>query len=218
MRVLIVGGGKLGFNLARTLIEEGKEVVIVEIDRSECELLATELDIPILCGDATEVETLAAAGISHCDAVIATTSRDEYNLIVCELAKNPFNVKKTVARVNNPKNIYMMKKLGVDFTVSSTSLMARIIEHEIDGAQVRFMTDINNSDIVIGEYRVPANWSKSGTEIMHLGIPKDCLLAYVVRGNTKMIPNGNTKLYSGDEVIAFTVGDSSKKLRRIFDK
>ena len=137
---------------------------------------------------------------------------------MCELAKNPFNVKKTVARVNNPKNIYIMKKLGVDFTVSSTSLMARIIEHEIDGAQVRFMTDINNSDIVIGEYRVPANWSKSGTEVMHLDMPKDCLLAYVVRGNTKMIPNGNTKLYSGDEIIAFTVGDSSKKLRRIFDK
>ncbi|MBQ2774747.1 MAG: TrkA family potassium uptake protein [Clostridia bacterium] len=217
MRVLIVGGGKLGFNLARTLLEEGKEVRIIEIDRARCEELANELDIPIYCGDGTEVEALADAGISLCDTFIATTSRDECNLIACELAKSPFNVKKTVARVNNPKNISIMRKLGVDFTVSSTVLMAGVIEHEIDGAQVRFITDINNSDVVISEYTIPADWDKSGTTVMNLNLPENCLLVYVMREKEMMIPRGNTALYAGDEFIALTVGNASKKLRKIFD-
>ncbi len=216
MRVLIVGGGKLGFNLARTLLEEGKEVRIIEGDRARCEELANELDIPIYCGDGTEVEALAESGISLCDTFIATTSRDECNLIACELAKSPFNVKKTVARVNNPKNISIMRKLGVDFTVSSTVLMAGVIEHEIDGAQVRFITDINNSDVVISEYTIPETWEKSGTAIMDLNLPETCLIVYVMRENEMMIPRGSTVLYAGDEFIALTVGNGSKKLRKIF--
>ena len=217
MRILIVGGGKLGFNLARTLIEEGKEVRIVDSDRTKCEYLASELDIPIYCGDGTEVETLAHAGIGQCETVIATTSRDECNLIVCELAKNPFNVKKTVARVNNPKNITIMKKLGVDFTVSATVLMAGVIEHEIDGAQVRFITDINNSDVVISEYTVPEDWRNSGTTVAALGLPESCLLAYVMHEKEMTIPRGSTQIFAGDEVIALTVGNDSKKLRKIFE-
>lgn len=217
MRVLIVGAGKLGFNLARTLLEEGKEVRIIEIDRTRCEELANELDIPIYCGDGTEVEALADAGISQCDTVIVTTSRDECNLIACELAKNPFNIKKTVARVNNPKNISIMKKLGVDFTVSSTVLMAGVIEHEIDGAQVRFITDISNSKAVISEYTVPDDWSRSGTDVASLKLPENCLLVYVMREKEMMIPRGNTALYAGDEIIALTVGSASRKIKKIFE-
>nr|AMP50891.1 TrkA-N domain protein [uncultured bacterium] len=218
MKVLIVGGGKLGYNLAKTLLEEGKEVRLIEVSRMKGELLATDLDIPIFCGDGTSVEALAKAGAGQCDAVIATTDRDEFNLIACELAKRQFNVKKTIAKVNNPKNVDIMKKLGVDFTVSPTVLMAGLIEHEIDGAQVRFITDVNNSNVVISEYSIPQNWSKSGTAVKDLNLPEKCLMIYVMRDKDMMIPKGNTELFAGDEIIALTVDNAAKrKLKKTFE-
>ncbi len=217
MKVFIVGGGKVGFYLAKTLLEEGNEVRLVEIRRESCERISSELDIPVYCGDGTTVEVLSAAGIGSCDVFVSVTGSDECNLISCQLAKKQFGVKKTVARVCNPKNAEILKRLGVDIAVSSTQIISNIINYEIDGAQIRFITDINNNDVVISDYRIPENWSKSGTMIKDLAIPDGCVMIYLIRSKNMLIPRGNTVLMENDEIIALTVGSSSKELKKLLE-
>lgn len=103
MKVIVVGGGKVGYFLAQTLTEHGHEPHIVEKDKHLCAKIANELDYPVVCGDGTLIEVLEGAGARDAEGLVAVTGRDEDNLVACQLAKQYFGIKKTVARVNNPK-------------------------------------------------------------------------------------------------------------------
>lgn len=217
MKVLIVGAGNLGYHLAKNLMESDNTVSIIEADKKRCEFLADELGIPVLCGDGTRIETLSNMKANSFDALVAVTSKDEDNLIICEIAKRQFGIKKTVSRSNNPQNIYIMKKLGIDVAVNTTQIITDLIEHEMDGAEVRIIANISNSDAVISEYKVPSDFTKSGKKIMELDIPAECVLVYVIRCGKLMIPRGDTVIMGGDEVLALTLGTSGKKLAQLFE-
>ena len=124
MNVIVIGGGKVGFYLCKTLLEHGHQPLIIEKNKRTCEYASTQLDIPTINADGSTIEALTAANASRSDAVIAVTGLDQDNLISCQLAKEIFHVPKTVARVNNPKNAAVMKKLGVDIPISSTDNIA----------------------------------------------------------------------------------------------
>lgn len=217
MKILIVGGGTLGYYLAKNLLEEGNTVRVIEENKNRCETIADDLGIQVLMGDGTRIETLAQAKAGSFDALVAVTGKDEDNIIVCEIAKKQFGIKKTVSRSNNPKNIYLMKKLGIDIAVNTTQIITNLIEHEIDGAAVQVIANISNSDAVICEYKIPENWSQSGKKVMELEMPEDCVLTYIMRNGTLMIPRGSTVLFGGDEVVALAVGNASKKLKKLFE-
>ena len=125
MKVIIIGGGKLGFYLAKTLQEQKHDVVVVETDRRTCTEVLQGLQIPVICGDGTTSEALRAAGAETADVIVAVTGKDEHNLVACQLAKMMFPVKKTIAKVNNPKNAPIMRQLGIDVVISSTDAIAR---------------------------------------------------------------------------------------------
>lgn len=216
-KILIVGGGNLGYFLSQALMEDGYSVSLIEKEKEYCRRVANLLDIPVICGDGTMVETLGRGGAGKCDTLIAVTGKDEDNLIACELAKQQFNVPQTVARVNNPKNMDIMKKLGVDITMSPTRIIAGMIEHEVEGAAVRLVADINNSDASINEYKLPEHWSRSGATVQSLNLPEDCVLIYLMRDSLITIPRGNTALMEGDEIVALTVGNTAKTLKKIFE-
>ena len=133
MRVCIVGGGKVGYYLAKTLLEHGHTPVLIEDDPAMCRKVADSLDLTVVCGDGTFAEVQESADVAHCSAMVAVTGRDEDNLIVCQLAKQVFKVKRTVARVNNPKNAAVLKKLGVDIAVSATDNLTHLIARGGDG-------------------------------------------------------------------------------------
>lgn len=217
MKVIIVGGGQLGYFLAKNLLASGHEIKIVDMDKNRCKRIANVLDVSVICGDGTRIETLAHAKVSKYDVLIAVTDKDEDNLIACEIAKKQFNIKKTVSRSNNPKNISIMKKLGVDITLNTTQIITNLIEHEIDGAQVQFIANITNSDAMISEYKIPVQWTKSGIPISELALPENCVLIYLIRSGILIIPRGNTVIMGGNEVVALTVGSVSKKLKKIFE-
>lgn len=217
MKVIIVGGGQLGYFLAKNLLVSGHEVKIVDMNKKRCKHIADVLDIAVICGDGTRIETLAHAKVSKYDVLIAVTDKDEDNLIACEIAKKQFNIKKTVSRSNNPKNISIMKKLGVDITLNTTQIITNLIEHEIDGAQVQFIANITNSDAMISEYKIPLTWTHSGIAISELALPENCVLIYLIRSGVLIIPRGNTVIMGGDEVVALTVGAVGKKLKKIFE-
>ena len=216
MKVLIVGGGNLGYYLAKNLLENGDKVKIIDSDKERCQYIADELNIPVINGDGTRPEILALAKPATCDAVVVVTGKDEDNLIACELAKKQFGVKKTVSRSNNPKNVTLLKKMGIDIVVNTTQIITDMVEHEIDGAAVQVMANISNSNAVISEYRIPDNWEHSGKSVMELDIPPDCVLIYILRNDSLTIPRGNTLIMAGDEITALAVGSADKKQKKLF--
>src|SRR3989304_3329930 len=130
MYIIVVGGGKVGYYLAKELVEEGHEVLVMEKDAVKAERIAEELGDIALRGDGCEASIMEMAGFSRADMVIAVTGDDEDNLVVCQVAKVKFNVPRAVARINNPKNEEIFKRLGIDTTVSATAAILAHIEQE----------------------------------------------------------------------------------------
>lgn len=216
MNILVIGAGKLGYYVVKNLLEAGHKVSVVEKDRSRCEKIADSLDIQVTCGDGTKAETLAEAACGKAAALIAITNRDEDNLIACEIAKRQFKVARTIAKSNNPKNILLMKQLGIDTVMDVTRLITNLLEYEIDGSQVQLIADIGNSSASISEYKIPFSWKNSGKTVAELDIPSDCVLVYLKRKGMFVIPRGKTVVLGGDEVTALTVGTAGRKLKKIF--
>ncbi|MEG2021537.1 MAG: TrkA family potassium uptake protein [Oscillospiraceae bacterium] len=201
MRVCIVGGGKLGYYLAKTLLEHGHNPTIVEQDLAACEHTANSLDIPVIHGDGTTMLVLQSADVEGCQALVAVTGRDEDNLISCQLAKQVFKVKKTVARVNNPKNAEVLKSLGVDIAVSSTDNIARLIEREVETASIQQLLSLAGGTVSLTEIQIPPTFRYTGQTLAQLVIPPDVVIISVTRNGQFIIPRGTTQIISGDKVM-----------------
>lgn len=131
MYAIVIGGGKVGYYLARDLLERGDEVLLLEKDGARAEWLSGQLGSVVLTGDGDEMAFLSTTGMDRADVVLAVTGDDEDNLIALQLAKTRFNVKRTIARVNNPANVRIFKILGVDQAISATELLLKAMEEEI---------------------------------------------------------------------------------------
>ena len=201
MNVIVIGGGKVGFYLCKTLMEHGHQPLIIEKNKRTCEYASTQLDIPTINADGSTIEALTAANASRSDAVIAVTGLDQDNLISCQLAKEIFHVPKTVARVNNPKNAAVMKKLGVDIPISSTDNIARLLEREVDTARIKALLSLNRGEASLNELQIPDNYPLSGKRLFELDIPEDAVLAAIFRDDKLIIPRGNAQIMSGDKVL-----------------
>lgn len=204
MRVCIVGGGKLGYYLTKTLLEHGHSPTVVELDLITCEHIANNLDIPVIHGDGTMIEVLESAAIEGCSAFVAASGRDEDNLIACQLAKRVFKIKKTVARVNNPKNASVLKQLGVDIAVSATDNIARLIEREVETTAIQQLLSLGGGTVSLTEILIPATFRYSGQTLTTLEIPDDCVIISVTRDGEFIIPRGSTQIRGGDKVVVLT--------------
>lgn len=217
MNVTIMGGGKVSYNLARTLMANGADIHIIERNRERCRRLADELDIVVIHGDGTKLSTLERCNMERCDVFIALTGSDEDNLVSCDIVKKKYNVPKTVARASNPKNISIMKEMGINITVSSSALIAKLIEQEVDDDAMKIITNLNKGEASISYYHVPVNWSKSGKRIMDLKLPETSVIVAITRGAELLIPRGNTKILGGDELIILINGNSHREIKKIFE-
>ena len=201
MNIIVIGGGKVGFYLCKTLIEHGHQPLIIEKNKQTCEYLSNQLDISAINADGSTIEALTSAHASKADSVIAVTGQDQDNLISCQLAKKIFHVPKTVARVNNPKNAEVMKKLGVDIPISSTDNIARLLEREVDTARIKSLLSLNRGEASLCELMIPDNYVLSGKRLFELDIPEDAVIAAIFRQDKLIIPRGNAQIISGDKVL-----------------
>lgn len=213
MKVTIVGGGKVGYYLVRTLIEHKHEPTVIETNRLVCEKIANEMDIPIICGDATRLEILENADTAHSDAVVSVTGSDETNLIVCQLAKKKFGVPKTVAKSNNPKNVAVMQALGIDNVINSTDSIASLIEREVDTSRIKQVLSLNKGEVTLFEVELPPDYAYDGKMLMDIKLPVLFNIVSITRRGCMIIPRGQSMLKSGDKLLVISESKAVKELK-----
>jgi trk system potassium uptake protein TrkA len=217
MYIVIVGGGKVGFHLARELLDEGHEVLVIEKDEHgpRSAFIAEELGDVVLRGDGCEARVQESAGVARADMLIAVTGDDEDNLVACQVAKYRFGVKRTVARINNPKNESIFRELGIDVTVSATTAILNQIEQEFPTHRLVPLLHLRgNSDLEIVEIKVPAGARVIGQSATKVLLPQGAIIALVVdaEGNPRL--PGDSTLRAEDEVIAITRVEAENELRQ----
>lgn len=218
MQTVVVGAGKVGYYLVRTLIDRGHRVSLVEKDPRRCRAIAEDIGILTVNGDGTDLAALVDAGADEANAVAAVTGMDETNLVVCQLAKRKLGVKKVVARVNNPKNRAVLRRLGVDVAVSGTALIADAIEEEMVYHDMRTLLRLHHSGLSLVELAVAQGSRASGRALGELAgdLPRGCVLVSVARGDEVIVPRGETVLSAGDMVMALVHPGEEDALRRVF--
>ncbi len=216
MYIVIAGGGKIGYYLVKTLLPYKHKIAIIEPQEELCRKIANELHIPVVNGDGTDIDTLAEIELEKANTFIAVTGKDEDNLISCQLAKRNFGVKRTIARVNNPKNIEVFQKLGVDIAVSSTSIIADLIEQEIDYTGIKTLMKLKSGKLVLSEIRITDKSPVCNKSLKDINIPRDCVLISVIRDEEVIIPNGFTILKVGDYIISVSNKDDQQELKEYF--
>ena len=201
MYVIICGGGKVGWNLGRELIEKGHEVTLLEAERRRYLIIEEELEHAVQYGDATELWILERAGIQRADLVIAVTGDDEDNILICQVAREKYLCERIIARVNNPRNLEHFKLLGIQPAVSATDLILRLIEHEVPQYGLVHLLDLREESLEIIEIEVTDNAPAASKRVIDIDIPEGSLIISVLRGGTGFVPKADTVIEAGDEVL-----------------
>ncbi|MBV9660087.1 MAG: TrkA family potassium uptake protein [Acidimicrobiales bacterium] len=216
MKVSIAGGGVVGQSIARDLVRNGHEVLIIESDPAVVNRQDEEAGLRWFAGDACEVSTLHAAGFGAADVVVAATGDDEDNLVVSLLSKQEFAVPRVIARVNHPKNQWLFNESwGVDVFVSTPHLITALVEEAVSvGTLVRLLHFAEGKAGLV-EVTLADDSPAAGRPISELGMPRDSSVVAVVRDRRVVVPRGDTALHAGDEVIALVTEDSEDSVRRV---
>ncbi|MBN1393123.1 MAG: NAD-binding protein [Sedimentisphaerales bacterium] len=210
MYIVIVGAGKVGYFLARRLCQDGHGVSIVEKDKAACDEMAKELEVLVIRGDGCDPQILEQAGAARADVVASVTGDDEDNLIICQLAKELFHVRRTVGRVNNPQNEQTFSELGVDIPMNSTEVIAKIIEEEVSFSDFVSLLSFKRGKLAIVRVDLPEESPVIDKQVKDIKWPENSVLLSILRQNDVIVPRGDTVLKAGDDVIALTmVGNES---------
>ena len=214
MYIIVIGGGKVGFYLAKELVESNHEVLVIEQDPEKAREVQDELGDIVMEGDGCEATVLDKAGTARADMLLAVTGDDEDNLVACQVAKQRFNVSRTVARINNPKNEEIFRKLEVDITVSATSAILAHIEQELPTHQLIPLMKLKQSGLEIVEVRIPDDSRVVGHRVKEIMLPYQSMITLIIDsdGNPK-VPSADTVIRGGDEVVAVTAHESEESLR-----
>ncbi len=216
MYIVIAGGGKIGYYLVKTLQQYKHKIAVIERQKDLCEKIANQLSVCAINGDGTNIDHLTECMVNEADIFIAVTGKDEDNLIACQLAKRNFGVRRTIARVNNPKNITVFEKLGVDIAVSSTSIIADLIEQEVDFSGMKTLMKLKDGKIALSEVIITTTSPVCNKSLKQIKLPKDCVLISVIRGDSVIIPNGETFMLDGDYIIAASSIKDQQELKNFF--
>jgi len=213
MYIIVIGGGRLGYYLLKALLKEGHEVLVLEKDARVCKTITDELGSVCFRGDGCEAATLAEVGTGRADMFIAVTGDDEDNLVACQVAKHKHNVPRTVARLRNPVNAALFKKLGVDVTVSTTDIILEAIEREVPTHSVSELMTLEEKGLVLVDVKIPAGSSTVGKLVKDLTLPRDSKLALIIpTDGSAYVPAAATILKAGDQIIAVTPEDTKEAL------
>jgi len=215
MYVIVAGGGKVGANVTRTLLELGHEVTLIEQRPGRFARLEEELGPVVLRGDATEISTLERAGIARPpDLLLAVTGDDEDNLVISQLGKEGYGVPKAIARVNDPRNQQHFELLGITQTVCATTSILGLVEHEVPEHGLVRLLELQREGLQIVEVQIEKYAPVAGARAGGVSLPKGARLISVFRHGRSELVEPQTVLRPGDQVLAIVSAESAPALRR----
>lgn len=214
MYIIVAGGGKVGYHLARALMDSGHELLVIEQDAAKCERIADDLGDIVVHGDACEVSLLADAGTSRAQIFIAVTGGDEDNLVSCQVAMHKFGVPRAIARINNPKNEAVFRALGIDSTVNVTDAVLAQIEQRLPSHPLIQLLTFRGGGLEIVELQVPGDAAVVGQRLRDVLLPPQSLVTLVLHdGGEPEVPSAETTIRAGDELVAVTLRENEDALR-----
>jgi len=204
MNIIIVGGGKTVYFLARTFLSKGHSVTIVSRNKEDCVQLARRLKVTVACGDGSSPIVLEEAGARNAQAVLAVTPNDQDNLVICQLATSRFGVPRAVALVNDPENEEVFKALDVP-AFSVTPAIASLLEQQASLDEITHLVPVSQGKVNITEVVVKPDSPVVGKTLREVDLPADALITVVIRDGEPVIPRGFTRLDAGDRVVLVTL-------------
>jgi trk system potassium uptake protein TrkA len=219
MFVFIAGGGRTGAQLAVQLLDQNHQVRLVEHRRELLTLLHHEIPTEVIYeGVATDPNVLKQAGLDKANVLVACTNDDATNLVLCYLARTMFNVRRTVARINNPRDAWLFdQNFHVDETINNADVMAHLIQEEMSLGDMMTLLKLRRGRYAVVEEKVPAGAKAIGKPIKDLGLPDQCIVAAIIRHGQITLPRGISTLEEGDEVLAVTDAEGARELARLLE-
>jgi trk system potassium uptake protein len=216
MRVAIAGAGNVGWYIARELVGNGHEVLLLEKVPEVASRLEKVPGIDVRVADACEVNSLREAKVDTCDVVVAATGDDEDNLVVSLLSKQEFAVPRVIARVNHPKNHWLFNEAwGVDLSVSTPHLITALVDEAVSVGRLVRLFQLEGGQVRLVEVTLAEDAPVAGQPIRDLQVPRDATLVAIVREDHVLFARGDTMLYPGDEVLALVTTDSEESVRQL---
>ena len=220
MYIVIVGGGKVGEYLATVLLQSGNDVAVIDENLQTADRLSVTLQgrYLVIHGDGCDSKYQEDAGIRKADIFVATTGQDDDNLVSCEIAQRVFNVPRCIARVNSPKNLRIFREVGIE-CVSSTTLIADLIEEEALLGSVSIASSLSHGNVMLSEIAVPRmkyHSNDEGIPVEDIPLPQGSLIAAVSTPDDVMVAVPGTLLYPGDKAIVVADSDIVDEVRMVF--
>lgn len=220
MYIVIAGGGKIGEYLASVLLESGNDVAVIEEDLRTADRLSVTLQgrYLVICGDGCDSKFQEDAGIRRADVFVATTGQDDDNLVSCEIAQRVFNVPRCIARVNSPKNLRIFREVGIE-CVSSTTLIANLIEEETLMGSVSVASSLTHGNVMLTEVVVPRmkhHSNEAGIVVSSLPMPENSLVVAVATKDDVRVAAPDTVMHPGDKAIVVHDTDILDHVRSLF--
>ena len=219
MFVFIAGGGRTGAQLAAQLLDQNHQVRLIEHRRELLGLLHHEIPTEVIYeGIATDPDVLKQAGLSKANVLVACTNDDATNLVLCYLARTMFKTRRTIARINNPRNAWLFdQNFHVDETINQADVMAHLIQEEMSLGDMMTLLKLRRGRYALVEEKVPPGAKAIGRQLKELGMPDQCVIAAIIRHGQITLPRGGTTLEEGDEVLAVTDSDGALELAKLLE-
>jgi trk system potassium uptake protein TrkA len=217
MFVIIAGGGRTGAQLARALIKQDHEVHIIDSRKDVLARIHRELPTEsIYEGDPMDPEVLERAGIRDAAVLAACTTSDEVNLVLCFLGRTKYQTRRTIARINNPRNAWLFDtNFHVDVSLNQAEILSHLIEEEMSMGDMMTLLKLRRGNYSLVEEKIPAGAKAIGVAIKDLRLPEHVVIAAIIRKGAVMLPRGVTKFEEGDEVLAVTDLEGAQQLARL---
>jgi len=215
MYIVVAGGGKVGANVTRSLLDLGHEVTLIEQRPERFAILEEEFGDVVLRGDATEISVLERAGVARPpELLLAVTGDDEDNLVISQIGKEGYGVPKAIARVNDPRNQAHFDLLGIKQTVCATTSILGLVEHEVPEHGLVRLLQLQEEGLEIVEVQIERNSPVAGSRVGGIKLPDGSRLISVFRhGRTELVEPG-TVMRPGDQVLAVVSNDAAPDLRK----